>query len=251
MAFKDHFSGHAEAYARHRPLYPAELFAFLAELVPRHALAWDCATGNGQAALSLAPHFERVIATDASAEQIRAAEPHPSVEYRTAPAENSGLEGASVDLITVAQALHWFNFEGFYAEVRRVAAPHAVLAVWVYDLLRATPAIDPILRRFHDETVGPYWPPERHWVDALYETIPFPFDELPRPRFEMRADWTLEDLLGYLDTWSAVRRFRKERGDDPLAALRPALAAAWPGDAERIAIRWSLHLRLGRAASGV
>ncbi len=246
MNFKDHFSGHAGAYALHRPRYPVELFAYLAAIVPGRRLAWDCATGNGQAALGLAQHFESVIATDASARQIAQAEAHPGISYRTAPAERSGLESGTVDLVTVAQALHWFDFDAFYAEVRRVAAPGGSLAVWVYDLLRVAPGIDAVIRLYHEEIVGPYWPPERKWVDELYETLPFPFEELSNPPFEMRVEWTLADLTGYLDTWSAARRYQKERGEDPLDLIRSELEAEW-GKAESVrAIRWPLVLRVGR-----
>ncbi len=246
MSFKDHFSSHAGAYARHRPRYPAELFAYLAAIAPGRGLAWDCATGNGQAALGLADHFERVVATDASARQIAEAEAHPRITYATAPAERSGIEGGTVELTTVAQALHWFDFDAFYAEVRRVSAPGARLAAWVYDLLRVTPALDAVLRRYHEEIVGPYWPPERKWVDERYETIPFPFEELSTPAFAIRADWTLAELVGYLDTWSAGRRYKKERGEDPLAIIRPELEAAW-GEPEAVhSIRWPLVLRVGK-----
>ena len=246
MTFKDHFSSHAGAYARHRPRYPVELFAYLAAIAPGRRLAWDCATGNGQAALGLAEHFERVVATDASARQIGQAEAHPRIAYRVAPAERSGLESGSVELTTVAQALHWFDFDAFYAEVRRVSAPGARLAVWVYDLLRVAPALDAVLRRYHDEVVGPYWPPERKWVDERYATIPFPFEEIAAPAFEMRAEWALADLVGYLDTWSAAKRFKNERGEDPLDLIREELAAAWGGPEAVQAIRWPLVLRVGR-----
>lgn len=246
MTFKDHFSTHAGGYARYRPRYPAELFAFLASVSPGRRLAWDCATGNGQAAVGLADHFEQVIATDASARQIGEAEPHPRVTYRTGLAERSGLDGGSVDLTTVAQALHWFDFDAFFAEARRVAAPGGLLAVWVYDLLRVAPAVDAVLLRYHEEIVGPHWPPERKWVDERYQSIPFPFEEIPAPAFEMRAEWTLDDLTGYLGTWSAAKRYQKERGEDPLDLIRPDLEAAWGGPAAR-EIRWPLILRVGKA----
>lgn len=244
--FKDHFSGHAESYSRFRPGYPKPLFDYLAARAPGLSLAWDCATGNGQAARQLAAHFDRVIATDASAAQIRAAKQSPQIAFRCAPAEDSGLDSASVDLITVAQALHWLDFDAFYGEARRVLRPGGVLAAWCYSLFRATPALDRVVHGFYHEQVGPYWPAERHWIDERYATLPFPFPELPAPQFAMRLEWSLDQLLGYMNTWSAVRRFERERGHSPLDDLRPALARAWPRNQERTAVTWVLHLRVGR-----
>lgn len=245
MGFKDHFSGHADAYSRYRPAYPKPLFDYLAARAPGLDLAWDCATGNGQAARQLAAHFDRVIATDASAAQIRASTPSERVEFRCASAESSGLDAASVDLITVAQALHWFDFDVFYGEVRRVLKPGGVLAAWCYSLFSATPALDRVVHRFYHEEIGPYWPPERHWIDERYATLPFPFPELPAPQFAMRLEWSLEQLLGYMNTWSAVRRFQQDRGHNPLDTLRPELEGAWPRNQAHAAVTWVLHLRVG------
>ncbi|HEY6066574.1 MAG TPA: class I SAM-dependent methyltransferase, partial [Thermoanaerobaculia bacterium] len=178
-SFPDHFSGVAGAYAEHRPRYPDRLFEWVAGLAPRRELAWDCATGNGQAALGLADHFERVIATDASPAQIAAAVPHPRVEYRVAPAESSGLAAESADVVTVGQALHWFDRPAFYAEVRRVLRPGGVLAAWTYGhCLLGDPSADAAMRRFYSETVGPCWPPERALVDEGYRSIELPFEEI-------------------------------------------------------------------------
>jgi hypothetical protein len=242
LTFKDHFSGHAAAYSRHRPRYPEPLFDFVASLAKRRFLAWDCATGNGQSAEPLARRFERVVATDASERQIASAIPVANVEYRVAPAENSGLEGESADLITVSQALHWLDFERFYVEVRRVAAPGAHLAAWAYDLCEVDPAIDEVLRTFYGATVGEYWPRERAWVAERYETIPFPFRALRAPSFHMTALWTADAMLGYVGTWSAVRRYVAARGHDPLSILGPELRRAW-GDAPRH-VRWPLVLKV-------
>ncbi|HEY9422785.1 MAG TPA: class I SAM-dependent methyltransferase [Thermoanaerobaculia bacterium] len=161
MSFKDHFSGHASSYASFRPRYTPEIFEFVSFLPKRRSLAWDCATGNGQAAVDLAERFERVVATDASEEQIALATPHPKVEYRLALAEDSGLESGSVDLLTVATAVHWFDFDRFYAEAERVLAPGGAIAVWAYDLARISPALDRIIDRLARGIVGSYWPPER------------------------------------------------------------------------------------------
>ncbi len=247
MAFSDHFSGVASEYALFRPLYTEPLFDWLAGLAPRRDLAWDCATGSGQAAVALASRFERVIATDASAGQVAAAIPHPRVEYRVATAEASGLNPASVDLVTVAQALHWFDRPAFYAEARRVVRPGGVVAAWTY----GHPSIDEtradlLLQRFYSETVGPYWPKERALVDAGYRTIDFPFAGAPPPPvFEMETSWPLAALVGYVATWSAVTRFRAAKGEDSVAAFAEALQPLW-GDPQRPRrIAWPLALRAG------
>ena len=244
--FKDHFSPLAQGYARYRPGYPAQLFAWLAEAAPGRTLAWDCATGSGQAALGLAPHFDAVVATDASAEQLENAEPHANITYRVAPAEASGIEAGAVDLVTVAQALHWFDLPAFYAEVERVLRPGGMLAVWTYNLLSVSPGIDAVVNPFCDETLADYWPAERRHVQVGYRDLAFPFAEVAAPAFAMTADWTLEQLIGYLRTWSAVRRYREREGEDPVAAVEAALQPLWGEGARRIA--WPLTLRAGYRA---
>jgi len=239
------FSPFAGVYARGRPRYPAALYSWLAAQVERHDLAWDCGTGNGQAALGLAEHFARVFATDASAGQLAAAAPHPRVEYRVAPAERCPLPDASADLVTVAQALHWFDLDRFYAEVRRVARPGGLLAATCYYAPSVGPGVDPVLRRWED-FIRPYWTPERVWVDAGYRTVPFPFPELPAPRFELSIDTDLPRLLGYLGTWSATKQYVKAHGSDPLARFAPEFAAAWGDPAAVRPLRWEFNVRVGR-----
>lgn len=244
-AFKDHFSVAAHEYDRYRPRYPAALIEFLAAAAPARDLAWDCATGTGQAAVALASRFERVIATDASPAQLAHAVPHPGVEYALATAESCGLADASVDLVTVAQALHWLDLERFYAEVRRVARPGAIVAAWTYSLADADPEVDPLVAAFYAE-MAPWWPPERSHVESGYRQLPFPFQPLATPRFEICEAWPLERLLGYFSTWSGVNRCRKETGHDPVVALGERLANVW-GDPSRCRpVRWPLHLRAGR-----
>jgi SAM-dependent methyltransferase len=246
-SFADHFSGVADAYAEHRPRYPRDLFAWLANLAPSRRLAWDCATGSGQAALGLAEQFEHVIATDASAAQIGVARPHPRVEYRVAPAESSGLAAQSADLVTVGQALHWFDRPAFYSETRQVLRPGAIVAVWTYGAsVFGDPRADAVQRRFYSETVGPYWPPERALVESGYRTIDFPFEEIPPPAFEMEAEWPLATFLGYVGTWSAVTRFRQERGFDPVAEFADELRPHWGNPESPRRIRWPLAVRVGR-----
>jgi SAM-dependent methyltransferase len=242
----NHFGGHAREYHRFRPSYPAALFERLAALSPAQKLAWDCGTGNGQAAIGIAERFDRVIATDASSEQIAEAKAHPRVEYRIAAAESSGIAEASVDLVTVAQAIHWFDLDRFYAEVRRVARPRAVIAAWCYALMETEAAIDAEILRFYTDVVGPYWPKERVYVDALYRDLPFPFEEIAMPSLAMECEWSLDDVLGYVDTWSPVRIYRRQRGADPLAELAEPLARAWGPSELRRRIRFPLHFRVGR-----
>jgi SAM-dependent methyltransferase len=246
MSFKDHFSGHAAEYARFRPRYPDALFEYFAELAPSREAAWDCATGNGQAAVALADHFRRAIATDASAQQIDSAERHHRVEYRVAPAEQSGLEAASIDLVTVAQALHWFDIPAFSAEASRVLKPGGIVAVWAYNLLNVSPEIDRLVNRFYSETTGPFWPPERDIVESGYRNIEFPFEEITPPAFAMQTRWNIDQLLGYLRTWSATQKFIAARGFDPVVSFGEELRPCWPdGDAPRL-VSWPLSIRIGR-----
>lgn len=240
----DHFSGHAADYARFRPGYPAALFDWLAAQTAGHALAWDCGCGNGQASVPLAARFERVVATDLSPQQIASAPPHPRIDFHAAPAETSGLPDRSADLVAVAQALHWFAFDRFYAEVRRVLKPGGLIAAWTYQLLRAEPAVDALLADFYTHTLGPYWPPERKWVDAAYRDLPFPFEEVTPPAFEIQLRWTLPDLLAYLGTWSASQRFIAAQGQSPIPALGARLETVW-GEGRRDII-WPIAMRVGR-----
>lgn len=238
-AFQDHFASAAAAYQANRPRYPPALFDFLAETAPGRGTAWDCATGSGQAAEELERRFAQVVATDASLGQIARAPRESSVCFAAAAAEAAPLADRSVDLVTVAQALHWFDLEPFYAEVRRVLRPGGLLAVWTYNLLSITPAVDREVRRVHDEVVGPYWPDPRQYVNTSYATLPFPFERLAVPELAMEARWSVDRLLGYIASWSAVHHYRKARRTDPVAELEPQLRNAWGEAAEREA-RWPL-----------
>ena len=240
MTFKDHFSTRSSDYARFRPRYPAELFDWLAAQAPGTALAWDVATGSGQAAVELAPRFARVIATDASAAQLANAEARPNIDYRAEPAERSSLDAASADLITVAQALHWFDHPAFFAEAARVLQPAGVLAVWCYEIFATTPAVDAVVAHFYADVIGAYWPPERRWIETGYADLVLPYPRIAAPSFELTIDWDLDDLVGYLGTWSAVARYRAARGDDPLPAVHAALAAVWGDATERRRVTWPL-----------
>ena len=244
MTFKDHFSGHAAEYARFRPRYPEPLFAYLAEISPARDAAWDCATGNGQAAVMLAAQFAKVIATDASEQQIASAELCDNVDYRVAPAEASGIASRSIDVVTVAQALHWFDIPAFFAEATRVLKPRGAIAVWAYNLLTVSPEIDALVHEFYSETTGPYWPPERVIVEAGYRGVDFPFEPIAPPDFAMESSWTADQLFGYLRTWSATKRFIADRGFDPVDALADKVRPLWT-DGTRV-VHWPVMMRVGR-----
>lgn len=244
MSFKDHFSGLASAYARYRPTYPPELAAYLAAAAPSRSLALDLATGNGQAAIDLAGHFDQVLASDASARQLAEAIAHPRVFYVRHPAESLPIRSASADLIAVAQAAHWFDFDRFYPEARRVLRPGGLVALWTYGLFHVDPEIDAAIEHFYHEVVGPYWPPERRYVEARYRTLPFPLAESPAPSFEITLEWARADVISYLGTWSAVDRYRSMRGEDPLPEIIGVLTALWPDSAVK-RVHWPVYLRTG------
>jgi ubiquinone/menaquinone biosynthesis C-methylase UbiE len=247
QAFHDHFSAVAARYADFRPHYPKSLFEYLASLLPSNSSVWDCAAGNGQATVDLARHFARVIGTDASSDQIASAKPRANVEYRVAKAEDSGLPDQAVTLITVAQAVHWFDFPKFYSEAKRVLKPRGFLAVWAYGINEVEgESVNSIVQDFYANVVGPYWPPERVLVEQGYKTIPFPFEELTPPEFHMETAWNLQDLLGYFSTWSATNRYMKANGRNPIEPLATALAQVWGQADSPRRIVWPLALRIGR-----
>jgi SAM-dependent methyltransferase len=244
MAFKDHFSRQAADYAKFRPRYPREMFEYLGTVASSRKLAWDCGTGNGQAAVQLAEVFDRVIATDASEKQIANAHLDERVEYRVAPAEDSGIQSGVLDLIMVAQALHWFDLDRFYAEARRVLKPDGALAASAYNLLQIESAIDEVVNRYYFEVVGPFWPPERKLVENFAD-LPFPFHEINPPKFEMVAQWNLDHLLGYLRTWSSTQRFIAAKGRDPLEQITDDLSSAWGDRQQTRNVTWPLVVRVG------
>ena len=247
MTFADHFSVGSASYAKFRPHYPDALFDFLAESAPARRDAWDAGTGSGQAAVSLARWFANVIATDPSASQIDRATRHPRVTYRVEPAERSSLEPSSMDLVTAAQAVHWFDRARFWMEVRRVLRSNGVIAIWTYNLFEIAPPIDEIVRQFYGGTVGPYWPPERRLVEQRYQPIDFPFAEFDAPDFVIEQLMTLDDVVGYIRTWSATRGFIKHHQVDPVDDLVKELTRAWQSPEPRLA-RWPIAMRVGRLA---
>lgn len=244
-AFPDHFSARADDYGKFRPVYPPALFSWLAGQARMRSLAVDVATGNGQAALALAQHFDAVVACEPSAAQLAAARAHPRIEYRRETAESLSLPDQSVDLLTAAQAAHWFDWPAFCREAARVLKPGGVLAIWSYAYCTVTPAVDRVVGDFARDQVGPYWPRERHLVDEGYRGLALPFEPLALPPLEMTADWDAAAMHGYIGTWSAVTRCRVRTGRDPMAVLAPALAAAW-GEGSRT-VRWPLVVKAARA----
>ncbi len=248
--FQDHFSTDATAYRQYRPRYPPALFAALARAAPARATAWDVGCGNGQASIALAEHFAVVHATDASAAQIASAEPHPRVRYAIAPAEQSGLPADSIDLVLAAQALHWFHFERFHTEARRVARKGAVICAVAYELAEIDPGVDAIVRRFYKAEIGPHWPADRTHIETGYRDIPWPHSPLSLGRFVMQAEWTLNQLIGYLGTWSAVARYQSATGGDPLPAVRAELSLVWTEPEVPRKVEWPLVMLSGRLDPG-
>lgn len=244
--FADHFSRDSVAYARFRPRYPPELFAWLATLPAACSIAWDCGTGTGQAAALLTRHFDLVVASDPSRTQLAAADRTTGALYVACPGEWSALGARRVDLVTVAQALHWLDRDRFYPEVSRVMAPGGAFAAWSYGVLRSSPAVDRVIARFYGETVGSWWPPERALVEGGYRGIAIPIAEVPPPPFAIEARLTLEELLGYIRTWSAVGRFISAQGHDPIPELHEALLPVWGEPSVARRITWPLTVRAGR-----
>jgi SAM-dependent methyltransferase len=248
MIFRDHFSDRSAQYAAFRPVYPDSLIDTVARLPARRRLALDCGTGSGQAAVSLARHFDRVIATDRSREQLQYARPHPKVHYCCAAAESSGVADRSVDLVTAAQALHWFDIDAFFAEARRILVTGGAIAVWGYgDPILDVPSLQATLHEFNRGTLEPYWLPERSLLLAGYSTVEFPFDEIRIPPFTLEVSWSLRQLAGLLRTWSATARYIAQHRRDPVAAVETALSKEWGNPDHPRVVRWPVYLRAGRA----
>lgn len=247
MGIQDHFSAVAADYAAFRPHYPAELFDWLASISPRRDLAWDCACGSGQASRPLIERFARVVATDASAIQVAAAASSDRIWYVVAQAQPAPLATASIDLVTVAQALHWFIDEPFYAEIRRVVRPGGVFAAWTYGLPHfIAEDLEQSVHRFIGDFLGPYWPPEIRLVLDGYATIDLPFAEIEAPPFEMRVRWTLDRFLAFVRTWSAVRRFVETHHEDPVEHLAAELESTCAAGGDPQPVSWSIKLRASR-----
>jgi len=245
MQAKDRFSTQASAYARYRPTYPPELYDFIRQHVPAKGTAWDCATGNGQAARALAAFMQKVEATDISQPQLAQAPAHPAIQYHQMPAEQTTFTPDTFDLVTVATALHWFKHQAFFKEVQRVAKPGALFVAWTYGLVSLRPPMNPVVLAFHEQTMAPYWDPERKHVDQGYRSILFPLAPLPVPTLGIEVQWQPEDIKGYFSTWSSVQNCIKATGQDPVPALYKKLMALWPAHQSTITARWQLHVLAG------
>ncbi len=245
MKRPDYFSRQSRLYAAFRPTYPEELYQFIYQHVGENTCAWDCATGNGQVAAALARHFAQVYATDISTDQLRHAFTAPNIHYSVAPAEKCPFDDNMFDLITVGQALHWFDRDKFYDEVRRAGKPHSLLAVWGYDLPQMEPAINDVLLDFYRNTVGPYWDEARVLVERHYRDSPFPFEVIPAPSFSIKLHWTADDLAGYVSSWSATQRYILEHNTDPVVRFREQLQSLWKPD-EVKDITYPIFMKLGR-----
>lgn len=246
---KDLFSKQSKEYAVSRPRYPVSFFDYLIGLVQRRKLTWDCATGNGQAAVALSSSFEQVVASDISAKQIENAQRKSNIRYEVFPAEKASLEDDSVDLITVAQALHWFDFDAFYREVKRVLRKKeggGILAAWAYGLHSINPEIDAITYELYENILGSYWPSERKYVEDRYETIPFPFEQFSVPEFRIELDWDLNALINYLFTWSSVQKYIEKNNVDPVKEIIPQLEKAWVTTDQKRKVVWPMYLKIGK-----
>ena len=247
QAFADHFSRLSTTYAAYRPRYPERLLAAVAAASPDREVVWDCATGTGQAALGLAAHFATVLASDASREQVRAAPRHERIRYLVARAEAVPLRSRSVGLVTVAQALHWLDLPEFSAEARRVLRPGGTLVACTYGSQRVDAGpLDGVVDDFYHRVIGPYWSPERRWVETGYRTLPFPFEEISMEVPPMVARWSLAELLGYIGTWSAVALCREATGRDPLPELAARLLPLWGDPSTVRTVEWPIGVRAGR-----
>ena len=242
----DHFSRVASQYASARPTYPAALFDWLADLAPGRGQAWDAGAGNGQASAPLADRFAQVLASDISAEQLGQAPQRDNIAYRITD-YTTGLESGSVDLVTVAQALHWFDLDKFYAEVRRVLKPEGVIAVWTYGMAHVDcPGIDDALLHLYADVVGPYWPPERVHVENGYVDLPFPFTPIEAPAFTISLDWNLDQYVAYPRSWSATGRMIEATGHNPIPAFHDTLRPLWGTPGTTHTTTWPLLVRAGR-----
>jgi SAM-dependent methyltransferase len=240
------FATEAAEYAHLRPTYPDDLFSFLSTVVAFRDVAWDCATGNGQAATHLARYFERVIATDESAEMIAQAPRDPKIEYRVAEAEDSGLEEGSIDLVTVASAIHWFDLDRFYSEVRRVVKPGGVVAAWTYYTPVFGDDIDTIIKHLAQQVLKDYWDKRLHYVVDEFHDLPFPFEPIEAPPYRTDMRWTMEDLLGYFETWSSSVKYREAKGTHPTDLIKADVARVWGDPRQKRDLHFPLYMRLGR-----
>ena len=230
-------------------MYPDELFQFLAHQCSSHDLAWDCATGNGQAAVPLAKYFKQILATDASERQITNAVPHERVTYKVALSEESGMETSSVDLITVANGIHWFALDKFYEEANRILKPAGVIAAWTYSDLRINDRVDAVVQHLARVILRTYWPAESISVVEGYQDLPFPFEPIRYPQFKCLTRADFKALLGLFYSWSATQRYVAAHDKDPVDLVRKELSDVWGDEEEVLQITWNLALKVGQKKS--
>ncbi len=241
--FKDYFSDSSAQYGQYRPQYPKGLFQYLASISPSGEKAWDCACGTGQSALGLKEYFKEVIATDASENQIIKAIKKPGITYQISPAEKTQIANEEIDIITVAQALHWFDIESFFKEADRVLKKNGILAIWTYNLLEINETIDNIISELYNKTLRHYWPLERKMVENGYKEITFPFTSMSSPSFKMQAEWNLIQLIGYLETWSALKKYKKENQSNELTDIFAKIHKFWGNPDDKKKITWPLTVK--------
>lgn len=244
--FKDFFSQQSGTYAQYRPSYPKELFEYLSSLTPERELAWDCGTGNGQTANSLTQYYKKIYASDPSKEQISHALQNPKIEYHIEKVENSQLKNSSVDLITCSQSLHWFDFDKYYAEVRRVLKLKGIIAAWIYKIPYITPKVDELFLYFHNEVIGEFWQEENRMVERGYIDLPFPFEQITPPPFKIEKEYSFDTLLGFMNSWSALQRFINKNGFNPLIDFAPKLLEAWGKRETSKVVTWDLVVKVGK-----
>jgi len=249
MSFKDNFSKQASLYAEFRPHYPQEMINFISNLCTSHELAWDAGTGNGQAAIALTKYFNHVVATDPSSEQIKNAVPDNKVIYKVQRSEECELEANSVDLITIANALHWFNFDTFYAIANNVLKKDGIIAAWCYTLPTINDVIDELVSTFHNVTVDEFWVHENRLVEKEYQTIPFPFEEISTPQFYSEKEFTLPDFISYLNTWSATQKYIQKYDSNPTDILSEEMKKVWGNVHDKKTVKWKLTLKVGKKLS--
>lgn len=244
----DHFSSTSKEYSFSRPMYPDALYKYLSDITPNKDTTWDCATGNGQAAIGLCRYFKNVIASDASKGQLDYKFNRDNIHYEMFPAEKADISDNRIDLITVAQAAHWFDLDKFYSEVTRVGKSNGILAIWSYGMHQIDNDIDKISAKLNvnGDILGKYWPKETNYVKDDYKTIPFPFKEIIPPKFEMNVCWSLDDLVSYMQTWSAVKRFSTEKKFNPLTLVIDELEKLWGKHEDQKIVKWDINIRVGK-----
>lgn len=250
MDKKDYFSAQSKAYAAFRPSYPEALYDFVFKQLAARSCAWDCATGNGQVATRLAKEFATVHATDISQQQIDLAVRADNIHYSISSAERSAFQSNQFDLVTVAQALHWFDTTSFYDEVRRTSKPQGILAVWGYSLLSVDARVDELFLEFYNDKVGPYWDDARRLVENRYRDIPFPFEQIPCPDFEIKVAWSAHQLAGYLSSWSATQKYIQVHSKDPVEPFMKNLTGVWKPDEVKV-VRFPVFMKLGKVHTNV